>query len=48
MPYRSASRRWPATTITACCERGFMVYDALFAYLRFAAQERHNWPAKAA
>ena len=27
---------------------GFMVYDALFAYLRFAAQERHNWPAKAA
>jgi rhodanese-related sulfurtransferase len=29
-------------------ERGFMVYDALFAYLRFAAQERHNWPAKAA
>ena len=29
-------------------ERGFMVYDALFAYLRFASQERHNWPAKAA
>jgi rhodanese-related sulfurtransferase len=28
-------------------EQGFMVYDALFAYLRFAAQERHNWPAKA-
>jgi rhodanese-related sulfurtransferase len=27
---------------------GFLVYDALFAYLRFAAQERHNWPAKAA
>jgi rhodanese-related sulfurtransferase len=27
---------------------GFMVYDALFAYLRFAAQERHNWPAKVA
>jgi rhodanese-related sulfurtransferase len=27
---------------------GFTVYDALFAYLRFAAQERHNWPAKAA
>jgi hypothetical protein len=27
---------------------GFMIYDALFAYLRFAAQERHNWPAKAA
>jgi rhodanese-related sulfurtransferase len=27
---------------------GFMVYDALFAYIRFAAQERHNWPAKAA
>jgi rhodanese-related sulfurtransferase len=29
-------------------ERGFMVYDALFAWLRLAAQERHNWPAKAA
>jgi len=29
-------------------QRGFLVYDALFAYLRFAAQERHNWPAKVA
>ena len=29
-------------------QKGFMVYDALFAYLRFAAQERHNWPAKVA
>ena len=29
-------------------ECGFMVYDALFAWLRFAAEERHNWPAKAA
>jgi rhodanese-related sulfurtransferase len=29
-------------------ERGFMVYDALFAWLRHAAGERHNWPAKAA
>lgn len=27
---------------------GFVVYDALFAWLRFAADERHNWPAKAA
>jgi rhodanese-related sulfurtransferase len=27
---------------------GFLVYDALFAWLRFAAEERHNWPAKAA
>jgi rhodanese-related sulfurtransferase len=27
---------------------GFMVYDALFAWLRFASGERHNWPAKAA
>jgi rhodanese-related sulfurtransferase len=27
---------------------GFTVYDALFAYLRFAAEERHNWPAKVA
>ncbi len=29
-------------------ERGFVVYDALYAWLRFAASERHNWPAKAA
>jgi rhodanese-related sulfurtransferase len=29
-------------------ERGFMIYDALFAWLRHAAEERHNWPAKAA
>jgi len=29
-------------------ERGFMVYDALLAWLRFAAEERHNWPAMAA
>jgi len=29
-------------------ERGFMVYDALFAWARHAAEERHNWPAKAA
>jgi rhodanese-related sulfurtransferase len=28
--------------------RGFMIYDALFAWLRFAAEERHNWPAKKA
>jgi rhodanese-related sulfurtransferase len=28
--------------------RGFVIYDALFAWLRFAAGERHNWPAKAA
>jgi rhodanese-related sulfurtransferase len=28
--------------------QGFGVYDALFAWLRFAAGERHNWPAKAA
>ena len=28
--------------------RGLLIYDALFAWLRFAAAERHNWPAKAA
>jgi rhodanese-related sulfurtransferase len=28
--------------------QGFVVYDALFAWVRFAADERHNWPAKAA
>jgi rhodanese-related sulfurtransferase len=27
---------------------GFTVYDALFAWIRFASGERHNWPAKAA
>ena len=27
---------------------GSLIYDALFAWLRFAAEERHNWPAKAA
>lgn len=32
----------------ALLERGFLVYDALFAWLRFAAGERHNWPSKAA
>jgi hypothetical protein len=32
----------------ALLERGFAVYDGLFAWLRFAAEERHNWPAKAA
>jgi rhodanese-related sulfurtransferase len=29
-------------------QRGFLIYDALFAWLRFAADEQHNWPAKAA
>jgi hypothetical protein len=28
--------------------KAFEIYDGLFAYLRFAAAERHNWPAKAA
>jgi rhodanese-related sulfurtransferase len=28
--------------------RSFVVYDALFAWLRFASAEHHNWPAKAA
>jgi rhodanese-related sulfurtransferase len=28
-------------------QRSFMIYDALFAWLRFAADEKHNWPAKA-
>jgi rhodanese-related sulfurtransferase len=32
----------------AMIERGFMVYDALLAWSRHAAEERHNWPAKAA
>ena len=27
--------------------QGFVIYDALFAWLRYAADERHNWPAKA-
>jgi rhodanese-related sulfurtransferase len=29
-------------------QSGFAVYDALFAWLRFASSERHNWPAKVA
>jgi rhodanese-related sulfurtransferase len=32
----------------ALLSQGFAIYDALFAWLRFAAEERHNWPAKAA
>ncbi len=28
-------------------QRGFIVYDALFAWLRFAVSERHNWPGAA-
>jgi rhodanese-related sulfurtransferase len=29
-------------------QKGFLIYDALFAWLRFAGDERHNWPVKAA
>jgi rhodanese-related sulfurtransferase len=32
----------------ALLRRGFVVYDGLHAWLRFAAAERHNWPARAA
>jgi rhodanese-related sulfurtransferase len=28
--------------------QGFIIYDGLYAWLRFAGEERHNWPAKAA
>jgi rhodanese-related sulfurtransferase len=28
-------------------QHGFVIYDALFGWLRFAADERHNWPARA-
>lgn len=31
----------------AALERGFPVYDALYAWQRHAAAETHNWPAKA-
>jgi rhodanese-related sulfurtransferase len=31
----------------AMLRHGFIVYDALYAWLRFAGAERHNWPAKA-
>ncbi len=27
---------------------GFAIYDALFAWARYAADEKHNWPSKAA
>jgi rhodanese-related sulfurtransferase len=29
-------------------QRGFVIYDALFAWTRHAAEERHNWPARKA
>jgi hypothetical protein len=32
----------------ALLEHGFVLYDGLLAWARFAAEERHNWPAKAA
>jgi hypothetical protein len=32
----------------ALLDRGFVMYDALYAWTRNAAGERHNWPAKAA
>jgi rhodanese-related sulfurtransferase len=32
----------------AALERGFPVYDALYAWQRHAAGETHNWPAKSA
>ncbi|MBS0246516.1 MAG: chromate resistance protein [Proteobacteria bacterium] len=28
--------------------QGFAIYDGLFAWARFAADEKHNWPSKAA
>lgn len=31
----------------ALLKQGFVIYDALFAWLRFAADEKHNWPVKA-
>ncbi len=36
----------PAILDHGLLERGFVVYDALFAWARHAADERHNWPAK--
>ncbi|RDV05756.1 chromate resistance protein ChrB domain-containing protein [Undibacter mobilis] len=29
-------------------DMGFTIYDSLFAWLRFAADEKHNWPSKVA
>ena len=50
--YDAADGVWPAARAGdddhGLLERGFIVYDALFAYLRFASQERHNRPARAA
>lgn len=31
----------------AMLRQGFTVYDALYAWIRFVGDERHNWPAKA-
>ncbi|NQW12320.1 MAG: chromate resistance protein [Alphaproteobacteria bacterium] len=32
----------------ATMEKGFVLYDALYAWLRFASDETHNWPVVAA
>jgi hypothetical protein len=37
---------WSLIGTHGLLERGFVVYDALFAWARYAADERHNWPAK--
>jgi hypothetical protein len=36
----------PPQPVDVC--RRFIVYGGLYACLRFAAEERHNWPARAA
>ena len=37
---------WSLIGTHGLLERGFVVYDALFAWARRAADERHNWSAK--
>ena len=44
--FLSRQQLWSLIGTRGQLERGFVVYDALFAWARHAADERRNWPAK--
>jgi len=44
--FLSAQPFWSLIGMHGLLERGFVVYDALFAWAGQAADERHNWPAR--
>ena len=44
--FLSPRQLWSLIGTHGLLERGFVVYDTLFAWARQAADERHNWPAK--